>query len=311
MRSSRGRLLSAALALGLLAAGAWVLGRELSRLSPAQLREAVAGLPPARLLGAAACALGAYLSLAGLDWLALHHLQARLPRAKSTVAALTGFALSNSVGWNVVAGASVRYRFYGRWGLPARDLAWLVSSNVVGFWLAMAAWGGATLLGATEPGLGLVPDALARTVGLIAAGSAAAYLLVGLAGLRAAGPLTLGLGARRFRFPPPSWVLGQLLFSGLHWGLAAALLYLLLPPGLGLDYPDLAGSFLAAQLLGVLSQVPAGLGVFEATLLGLLAVRAPASSLLPGLLLYRAFYYLLPLLVGLTVLALDALRHRS
>ncbi len=305
------RLGSAALALGLLAAGIWVLQRELLRLSPGQLRAAVAGLPPDRLLGAALCALGAYLSLACLDWLALLHLGQRLPPVRTTVAAMTGFALSNSVGWNVVAGASVRYRFYSRWGLSGLHLAGLVSSNVVGFWLAMGGLGGATLLTADRPGLGLVPDALARTVGALALGSALAYLALGLVGLRSAGPLTLRLGARRFRLPPPPWVLGQLLLSSLHWALAAALLHLLLPAELGLSYPALAGRFLAAQLLGVVSQVPAGLGVFEASLLGLLAGRAPAETLLPGLLLYRAFYYLLPLLAGLTVLAVDALRRRG
>ncbi len=303
-------ILSGALALVLLAAGLWVLRRELRQLSVAELRAAVDAIPTTSLLAAVGLTLADYLVLSGFDRLAQHHLGRLLPRWRSTVAAMTGFALSNAIGWNVVAGASVRYRFFTRWGLTAPELARVVASNVVGFWLGMAVLGGATLLLEPAPGMGLVPDGLARAVGAAALGSAGAYLFLGLAGWRRREPLYLRVGARRFNLPRPRVVLGQLLISVLHWSLAAAVLYVLLPASLGISYGGFIGVFLTAQLLGVASQVPAGLGVFEGVLLALLPRRSEADGLLPLLVVYRLVYYLLPLATGLAVLGMDGARRR-
>ncbi len=303
-------ILSGALALVLLAAGLWVLRRELRQLSVAELRAAVAAIGATSLLAAVALTLADYLVLSGFDRLAQHHLGRLLPRWRSTAAAMTGFALSNAIGWNVVAGASVRYRFFTRWGLSAAELARVVASNVVGFWLGMAVLGGATLLLEPAPGMGLVPNGLARAVGAAALGSAGAYLLLGLAGWRRREPLYLRVGARRINLPQPRVVLGQLLISVLHWSLAAAVLYVLLPASLGISYRSFIGVFLTAQLLGVASQVPGGLGVFEGVLLALLPRRSEADGLLPLLVVYRLVYYLLPLAAGLAVLGLDGARRR-
>ena len=309
--SRRSTALSAALALILLAAGLWVLRQELRQLSMAELRAAVAAIPTLSLLAALGLTLADYLALSGFDRLAQHHLGRLLPRWRSTVAAMTGFALSNAIGWNVVAGASVRYRFFTRWGLTAPELARVVASNVVGFWLGMAGLGGATLLLEPAPGMGLVPDGLARAVGATALGSAIAYLLLGLAGWGRREPLYLRVGARRINLPGPGVVLGQLLISVLHWCLAAAVLYVLLPTSLGISYRSFIGIFLTAQLLGVASQVPGGLGVFEGVLVALLPRRPGAEGLLPLLVVYRAVYYLLPLVTGLAVLGLDGARRRK
>ena len=124
-------------------------------------------------------------------------------------------------------------------------------------------------------------------------------------------PLYLRVGARRINLPGPGVVLGQLLISVLHWCLAAAVLYVLLPTSLGISYRSFIGIFLTAQLLGVASQVPGGLGVFEGVLVALLPRRPGAEGLLPLLVVYRAVYYLLPLVTGLAVLGLDGARRRK
>lgn len=73
---------------------------------------------------------------------------------------------------------------------------------------------------------------------------------------------------------------------------------------------ELLGAFLAAQLLGLVSHVPGGLGVFEGVMMLLLGPYVPADQLLAALLLYRLIYYVMPLVPALLVLVTDALRNR-
>ena len=62
--------------------------------------------------------------------------------------------------------------------------------------------------------------------------------------------------------------------------------------------------FLVAQVLGVFSQVPGGLGVFEGLFLAILPSDANAAHLFGALIAYRIIYYGLPLIVSGLVLTL-------
>jgi uncharacterized protein (TIRG00374 family) len=86
--------------------------------------------------------------------------------------------------------------------------------------------------------------------------------------------------------------------------LAAAVLYVLLPTHPDLSYFIFFGSYLLAQIAGIISNVPGGLGVFETVLILLISPPIPSDQLLGALLVYRAVYYFLPLLVGVLLLAL-------
>ncbi|MFG5409540.1 hypothetical protein ABXN37_17445 [Piscinibacter sakaiensis] len=67
------------------------------------------------------------------------------------------------------------------------------------------------------------------------------------------------------------------------------------------------GALLVAAVAGVLTHVPAGLGVLEAVFVALLGGTVPPATLVAALLLYRAFYYLAPLLLAAVVyLVLEA-----
>ncbi|HXT49704.1 MAG TPA: hypothetical protein VN811_01605, partial [Thermoanaerobaculia bacterium] len=71
-----------------------------------------------------------------------------------------------------------------------------------------------------------------------------------------------------------------------------------MPDAPGLTYPAFFGAFLLCQVIGVASTVPAGLGVFEATMLLALSSFLPKSALLGALLAFRFVYYLVPLVVA-------------
>jgi uncharacterized membrane protein YbhN (UPF0104 family) len=69
------------------------------------------------------------------------------------------------------------------------------------------------------------------------------------------------------------------------------------------------GAYAVACIVGLVSSVPGGAGVFESAMAALLPGVAPAA-LAAAFLGYRLAYYLLPLMLAALVLAADMLRTR-
>ena len=246
-----------------------------------------------------------YLVLTGYDQLAVAYAGLRLHRGRVALAGFVSYAISNSLGFGMLSGAAVRFRFYTRWGVGALELSRIVLFQSTTFWLGLLVLGGATLGFAPHPWLRDLPAApLVRALGLALLGLGLAYAVLPL--VRRA-PLRLG----RFEVPVPTARLaaGQFVLSILDWGLAAAVLQALLPPG-AVPFGELLGAFLAAQIVGLVSHVPGGLGVFETLMVLALKPYLPATSVLPALVLYRAVYYLLPLAAALALLVADEVSER-
>jgi len=111
--------------------------------------------------------------------------------------------------------------------------------------------------------------------------------------------------------PPPGIAIAQLTVAALDWAAAGAVLYVLLPHGIGLGFLAFLGAFLLAQFAGLISHVPGGAGVFGTLMVILLAPWAPAAPVLGALVAYRAIYYLLPFSLAVLMLAAYEIQHRS
>src|SRR6059036_1001271 len=70
----------------------------------------------------------------------------------------------------------------------------------------------------------------------------------------------------------------QLLMSSVNWSLMAGVIFTLLERKVA--FPTVLGVLLAAALAGVITHVPAGLGVLEAVFVALLSHQLPKSELL-------------------------------
>jgi len=70
--------------------------------------------------------------------------------------------------------------------------------------------------------------------------------------------------------------------------------------GHGIAFLPFIAVYLASVLAGVLSHVPAGLGVLESMLL-LLMPQVPPEQLLAAVLTYRAIYEVIPLVIALAL----------
>ena len=68
---------------------------------------------------------------------------------------------------------------------------------------------------------------------------------------------------------------------------------------------------LIAAVAGVITHVPAGLGVLEAVFVALLSHQVPKGELLGALLAYRAVYYLGPLVLATAAYLLVEARAKA
>jgi len=278
-----------------------VLRHELRTVSWHALLADVLGTPPLQLAAAVFFTILNYAVYTGYDFIALASIKHPLSRRRVVTTSLLAYAIASNVGFAMLSGASVRYRFYTRWGMTAEELSRIVFSNTTTFWLGLLMLGGLSL--ALSP-LPSVAGSLARPAGWLLVAAGAAYLA-----LAATRRPILRIGKLEFPTPPIGLAMAQLLISILDWTLAAAVFYVLLPPGHA-SFLSVLGAFLAAQLLGLASHVPGGVGVFEGLMVLLLSSFFTSGELLPALVVYRAVYYLLPLSAALVALLVDEIQQR-
>lgn len=299
------RWLSPLIALALFAAGIAVLQADLRKISYATIRATLRALPADALWWAILFTALNYAVLCLFDLLAFHYIGKKERWWRVALASFTGYAISNSVGWAVISGTSVRYRFYSRWGLTAGEISRIIIFYNGTFWLGLLVLGGYAL--AFDPHPDLVTLAGAVTVyiaGVVMLAAAVAYFLASVFIRR-----PIGFGRFRIPIPPPGTALLQFALSTVDWALAAAVLYVLIPRT-GLDFAEVMSAFIVAQLLGLASHVPGGVGVFEGTMAYLLRGYGVPAELLASLLLYRLVYYLAPLAVAMGILVIDEVRLR-
>ena len=221
---------------------------------------------------------------------------------------VAGFAISDVTGFHVLTGGALRYRIYSQKGLDFALISQIVFLAWLSLWLGMAFIIGSAL--AIYPSGVLLdqwlPTESIRVVGIVLLLLLTAYFVWAIRGTR-----SVTVRGMTVRLPGAGTSALQLLCGVVDIGFSALTLYILLPA-------DVVGSlngfilvYISAIILGALSHSPGGIGVFEATLLaGLGAIGR--SDVLGALVLYRAIYYLLPLIpVALILLFMEFMRGRE
>eukprot|EP01034_Spumella_vulgaris_P033241 gene33242-41014_t len=196
-------------------------------------------------------------------------------------------------------------RLYGAAGVEAGQISRAIAFNAAAFGIGVTVVGAAALLwGATSvaPVAHLPVLALRVIAALILAAAAGLLMRCFQYKTQPAGETSTR------RLPSGPLAVQQLLFSALDIAASAAVLWLLLPAG-AVGFPAFVGFYAIATVLGIISHVPGGLGVFEAIMLVALGGHVPTETLAGALVLYRLIYYLLPLLVALGLLVFSELQR--
>ena len=286
------------ISLAALAIAASILNQELRGHTYRSLRQGVLAIAPSHIGMAFALTVLSYAILTSYDRLALRYLKLQLPYRQSALASFLGFAFSHNIGLAVLGNAAPRYRLYAGWDVTPLDIASLIGFTTLTFWLGTPLIAGVAML--LTPG-SLTPHALApiviRALGALLTSLAVAYPLLAITRRRP-------LDVRGFEIEIPSApvAIAQLALSVLDWAIAGSVLYVLLPHSIPVEYGHFLALFVIAMVIGLASQVPGGLGVFESVLLLSLAHPKTVPALVGALLVFRIVYSLLPLLVSVLLL---------
>lgn len=284
-------ILAAGVSLSLFVFALAMLHHELAPVHLSDVRNALDQVPASGLLLAALSTLGSYLALTGYDVLALRHLDRPLPYPRVALNAFIATTVGHNLGMAWFSAGAVRLRLYTAAGLSTTEVAGLAALVGLTFGVGVTFVAGLALL--------LEPAAAGQLLHL-SAGSGrfiGALLLVVVAAYLGFGLLRrdpLRMGSWQWHVPSEGIALGQLILATADLGCAAGALFWLLPADAAVSFPMFLGVYALAVVAGIVSHVPAGLGVFE-TVLVLALPGVPRESLLAAILAYRAIYYLAPL----------------
>lgn len=238
-----------------------------------------------------------FLALTFYDVGALDYVRRKLPYADVALTAACAYAVGNTAGFGPLSGGAIRYRSYSRLGLTPDDIARVIAFVTLAFGLGLAAVACLSLLAVGEyvaPLTGLDAFWLRTIAGIVLAG----LLAVQIAGRSGH---EVSIGRFTLRLPDSRTSSRQFLVTALDLAASATVLYVLLPTGT-MGWPAFLAIYSIAVGLGVLSHVPAGLGVFETVIVATLGHAADVDAILGALVLYRVIYHVMPLLIAIVVI---------
>jgi uncharacterized membrane protein YbhN (UPF0104 family) len=292
--------------LVLLPAAGFVLWREFHHLSFGEVAAAMNAWGHPRILCALLLSAFSFFLMGVVEWLGIRWSGARAPWVAVMGASFLANAIAHAVGANLLVSGAVRARLYDRHGVSLTQVAATTLFSGVSFAVGIAALGGSGLAfsGAAQIAATAIPLMLARGLGAALLAFSAGYIL-----LCAVRRTPLNLLGRSFSLPSAGAAAAQLVIGVVDNGVAAAIIWLLLPAGT-VHYQTFVGAYAVACVAGLISTVPAGAGIFEGSISTMLpsAAHAPLAAAFLG---YRLAYYLLPLLIACLTLTGDTVRRRG
>ncbi len=289
------------LGAGLFAAGLYALFHLLRPVNPSEVIAQIKATPFGTLAAALGATIIGYLALIFYDWFGLRFIGKTLDRGIVMLGGFLGYAFGNTIGVSVVSGGAVRYRIYSAVGLNAFEVA------TVSGYIAVALGTGLTLVGVVA--LAIHPEAIggflpySPSIIQIVAAAIAAVSLILIVWLSVS-QRSLSIRGHELHLPPPVDLMGQIIVTLVDIAASSFALWVLLPAGKS-DYSTFVAVYAAATMIGVLSHVPGGIGVFETVVIGTLPASVPAGDAAAALLLFRLVYYLVPFATAFILVALN------
>lgn len=254
---------------------------------------------------------GGYVTMTLYDYFALRTIERHdVPYRTAALAGFTSYAIGHNMGATALVAGAVRLHVYSAWDLSVMEVAKIAFITGLTFWLGNTFALGLALT--FVPGLAAavthLQPSMNQVLGVVALTVIAAYMAWLL-------PAPRALSHRDWRVALPNahMTLVQIGIGCLDLAAGALAFYMLLPHEPAIGFTVVAVAFLVATLLGFISHAPGSLGVFDTAMLVALS-QYPAEQLLATLLIFRCLYFILPLGVAVTILALREVRsmqHRS
>jgi uncharacterized membrane protein YbhN (UPF0104 family) len=294
------RRVPAVLGAALLFAALYAAERAFRHLQLDEVGQAIDAIPQRALVLAFLFTVLSYAGLTLYDRLGTLYAGRRVAYRRVAFASFCAYALSHSLGFSAVSGAAVRYRLYAHWGLTPGQIARVVAFCSLTFGLGGMVLGGAILFSEPQavPFLGdHLPRIALYGIGALLWGIVAGYVclarLVGV--IRPFGHV--------IELPGFRLALVQVALATADVALTATIFWVLVPHAPGLSWMIFLGVYVAAYTAGLAANVPGGLGVFDSAVLFGLASYLPAPRIVAAIVVFRLYYYVIPLFLAGTMFA--------
>lgn len=256
----------------------------------AQVWQSIRDTPARVLLIAIALTVASHAIVSSFDLIGRHYTGHRIPVARVVGVNFISYAFNLNMG-ALVGGVAFRFRLYSRLGLDNPTITRVLSLSILTNWLGYLAVGGAVFAVAPLP---LPPTWKLDSTGLHILGvgmllAAALYMALCFWSPRR----SMHVRGHELLLPPARTAVVQLVISSINWLVMGGILFTLTRGQV--PYVTVLTVLLVAAVAGVITHVPAGLGVLEAVFIALLSHRVPEPQLIAALLTYRAIYYIAPL----------------
>jgi len=259
----------------------------------AEVEQALRDFSLQTLLIGAAIALASYLVFASYDLIGRHYTGHTLPVRQVLPLAFVCYAFTlNLTAW--VGGIALRFRLYSRLGLDAPTITKILSMSLITNWL-----GYIILMGflfsfrlVDLPEKAKVGETAMQLVGFLLLGLAAFYFWA----CRFSKRRTFHIRQHEITLPGVRLAFVQAALAMTNWMLMGLIIFTFMPDKV--SYETVLGILLISSIAGVITHIPAGLGVLETIFITMLHSEVAKGSILAALIGYRLIYFLLPLVIA-------------
>ena len=198
---------------------------------------------------------------------------------------------------SLVGGVAFRYRLYSRLGLKTGLITRVMTLSMLTNWMGYLLLGGLvfSIMPPALPDSWPLSTAHLRLIGLVLVAIAAGYLLL----CAFSRQRELIIRGHEIVLPSARLAALQLVMGASNWLIMSGIIFVLFQQRI--EFPAVVSVLLLAAVAGVITHVPAGLGVLEAVFVALLSHKMPQAAILAALVAYRVVYYLAPLSIATMV----------
>jgi phosphatidylglycerol lysyltransferase len=285
----------------------WTLDKQIHHLHSSYVIKHITSIPFSHIGIALILTLVSYTVLTGYDFLAARNSKLTLPYKRIAGISFISTSISYSVGFNFLTGSSLRYRLYSRYGLTFLQIWDIIVFCVSTFWIGFCLVAGLlfTFYPVRIPSyIKEVPVPL-NFIGISLLVLLIAYFVFSFK------RWDITVKGRHAKLPEPKIAFLQLAVASVDYLVSGSIIYFLLPSNTQLTLLHVLVFFALSELIGLISTVPGGLGVFETLMLFLLEPYYSTVDILRSLLLFRTIYYFIPFLLGFLALIIFEFRENE
>ncbi len=248
------------------------------------------------LLIGAGIALTSYLVFASYDLIGRQYTGHSLPVRQVLPLAFVCYAFTlNLTAW--VGGIALRFRLYSRLGLDAPTITKILSMSLITNWLGYIILTGIlfSFRMVELPDKVKIGATALQLIGIVLLLVAVAYFWA----CRFSKRRSFHFRDHEITLPNVTLACAQAGLAMINWMLMGLLIYTLMPDKV--TYQTVLGILLVCSIAGVVTHIPAGLGVLEAIFITMLQHQLSQGSILAALIGYRILYFLVPLAIACVI----------